>query len=129
MSLPKVEVRRGLAGLLWQQMAPVNQVPKFKELYKDKSFSILYRLTDQPYCALITVQNGTLDIKHVKNDKESVAKLHPNASMTCSTELFFAVSGNKLYQGAMFGKMLTGKLKIKGAKQMQELAKIMALLK
>ena len=128
MSFPKVEVRRGLAGLLWMQMEPVNNVDKFKELYKDKTLSILYNLTDQPYAALIKGENGTLDIKHIKNDKETLETLQVDASMTCPTELFFDFSSGNITKLAIIFKMLSGKLKIKGMKRMKELADIMALL-
>jgi uroporphyrinogen-III decarboxylase/putative sterol carrier protein len=127
-TLQKVEVRRGLAGLLWKQMEPINRNAKFKELYKDTKLSILYNLTDQSYGALITVDNGKLDVKHVKNDKETLQNLKVDASMACSAELFFDFGAGKLSKMAAMVKMLTGKLKIKGMKQMQELGKIMALL-
>ena len=47
--------------------------------------------------------------------------------LACSAELFFDFSSNKLSKGQMLLKMISGKLKVKGAKKMQELAKIMAL--
>ncbi|NVM19787.1 MAG: hypothetical protein HWN80_18945 [Candidatus Lokiarchaeota archaeon] len=128
MSFPKVEVRRGLAGLLWKQMEPVNNVDKFKELYKDKSLSILYKLTDQPYAALIKVENGKLDIKHLKNEEEAFNNLQVDASMACPTELFFDFSSGSLSKFGALTKMLTGKLKIKGMDKMKELGEIMALL-
>ena len=128
MSFPKVEVRRGLAGLLWIQMKPINQSEKFKEMYKDKTLSILYNLTDQSYAALITVENGVLDIKHIRNEKETLDNLSVDASMACSTELFFDFSSGKLSKFSALIKMLTGKLKIKNMGKMKELGDIMALL-
>ena len=128
MSFPKVEVRRGLAGLLWIQMKPVNQSEKFKEMYKDKTLSILYNLTDQKYAALIKVENGALDIQHINKDEESLENLSVDASMTCTTELFFDFSTGKVSKFSALIKMLTGKLKIKNMGKMQELGEIMALL-
>ena len=128
MSFPKVEVRRGLAGLLWRQMEPVNELDKFKELYKDKTLSILYNLTDQSYATLIKVENSKLDISHIKKEKEVLENLQVDASMACSTELFFDFSSGSLSKFAALTKMLTGKLKIKGMKKMKELGDIMSLL-
>lgn len=128
MSFPKVEVRRGLANLLWLQMEPVNYVDKFKELYKDKSLSILYILTDQPYAALITAKNGKLDIKHVKNDEATLNDIECDASMKCSTSLFFDFSSGSLSKLKAMLYMITGKIKLKNMKKMQELAKIMEFL-
>ncbi|HUW91336.1 MAG TPA: hypothetical protein VMV43_12575 [Candidatus Nanopelagicaceae bacterium] len=128
MSFPKVELRRGLAGLLWKQMEPVNELDKFKELYKDKTLSILYNLTDQSYAALIKAENSKLDITHIKNEKEVLENLQVDASMACSTELFFDFSSGSLSKFAALTKMLTGKLKIKGMKRMKELGDIMSLL-
>ncbi|OLS14136.1 MAG: hypothetical protein RBG13Loki_2314 [Promethearchaeota archaeon CR_4] len=128
MSFPKTEVRRGFAGMLWMQMERLNRNDKFKELYKDAKLTILYNLTDQPYGALIIVDKGTINVKHVKNDKETLKNQKVDASMSCRAELFFVLGGGQMSKIRMMGKMLTGKLKIKGAKKMQELQKIMALL-
>ena len=128
MSFPKVEVRRGLAGLLWKQMEPVNDVKKFQELYKDKSLSILYNLTDQPYSALIRVEKGKLDIEHIKNEEDFLNNLQVDASMACSTSIFFDFSSGSLSKLKAMVYMITGKIKIKNMKKMQELAVIMELL-
>ena len=122
----KVEVKKGLAGLLWQQMEPINNIEEFKEKYKDKTLKILYNLTDQKYGALITVVNGKLDVKHIRNDKETLESLEVDASMACTAELFFDFA-NMFKISALF-KMLTRKLKISGMKKMKELGEIMALL-
>ncbi len=126
-AMPKVEVRNGLAGLLWAQMEHINHNLKFKELHKDTKMSILYNLTDQKYGALITIDKGKINVKHVNKDKETLKGLTVDASMACTTELFFDFGSGKISKLAILGKMLTGKLKIKGAKQMQEFGKIMAL--
>jgi putative sterol carrier protein len=126
---PKEPERKGIAGLLWQQMGAINNSKKFKEQYKDAKMSFLYNLTDQRYSALITIENGTLDVKQIKSDKETIKSLKVDGLLACTAELFFDFSAGKLSKGAALGKMLTGKLKVKGAKKMQELAKIMALLK
>ncbi|MFX0059526.1 MAG: uroporphyrinogen decarboxylase family protein [Candidatus Hodarchaeota archaeon] len=122
----KVEVRKGLAGLLWQQMAPINNIKEFKENYKDKTLKILYNLTDQKYGALITAENGKLDVKHILTDKETLKSLEVDSSMACTGELFF--NFGKMSKISALLKMLTGKLKIKNAKKMKELGEIMAYL-
>jgi uroporphyrinogen-III decarboxylase len=124
----KEEERRGLAGLLWQQLGAINNSKKFKEQYKDVKMSFLYNLTDQRYGALITVENGHLDVKHVKNDKETLKSLKVDGLLACSAGLFFDFTGGKLSKTSMLIKMLTGKLKVKGTKKMKELGKIMELL-
>ena len=120
------EERCGLAGLLWQQMGKVNQNDKFKEDYADAKMSFLYNLTDQRYSALITIENGTLDVKHIENEGDAIENIEADASIACSASLFFDFSGGKISKVGMLIKMLTGKLKVKGAKKMQELATIMA---
>ena len=125
---PQEEERKGLAGLLWQQMAAINTSSKFKEQYADAKMSFLYNLTDQKYAALITIENGKLDVKNVRNDKEELNKLEVDAKIACPAGLFFDFSAGKLSKGAALVKMLTGKLKIKGMNKMKELEKIMALL-
>ncbi|MFX1566955.1 MAG: uroporphyrinogen decarboxylase family protein [Promethearchaeota archaeon] len=125
---PKEKERRGLAGLLWGQMGKINNNPKFKELYADAKMSFLYNLTDQRYGALIKVENGRLEVEHVRNDEETLKSLKVDALLACPAGLFFDFSAGKLSKVAMIGKMLTGKLKVKGAKKMKELGNIMALM-
>jgi len=120
------EERCGLAGLLWQQMGKVNQNERFKEEYADAKMSFLYNLTDQRYSALITIENGTLDVKHIENDGDTIKDIEVDGSISCTASLFFDFTGGKISKVGMLIKMLTGKLKVKGAKKMQELAKIMA---
>ncbi|MFX0010303.1 MAG: hypothetical protein ACFE9R_08315, partial [Candidatus Hermodarchaeota archaeon] len=80
------------------------------------------------YSALITIENGHLDVQQILNDKETLKNLTPDASLACPAGLFFDFSSGKISKGAALIKMLTGKLKVKGMKKMQELEKIMALL-
>ncbi|MFX0075176.1 MAG: uroporphyrinogen decarboxylase family protein [Candidatus Hermodarchaeota archaeon] len=121
------EERCGLAGLLWQQLGAINQKEKFKKEYADAKMSFLYRLTDQRYSALITIENGTLDVKHLESDGDVIENLEVDGSISCTASLFFDFTGGKISKVGMLIKMLTGKLKVKGAKKMQELASIMAL--
>jgi uroporphyrinogen-III decarboxylase len=121
------EERCGLAGLLWQQLGSVNKNEKFKEEYADAKMSFLYHLTDQRYSALITVENGTLDVKHIENEETDIESIEVDGSISCTASLFFDFTGGKISKLGMLIKMLTGKLKVKGAKKMQELANIMAL--
>ena len=125
----KEEERKGLAGILWQQMSAINNSNKFKEQYKDAKMIFLYNLTDQRYGALITVENGHLEVKHIKNDKDTLKDLKVDGMLACTAELFFDFSAGKISKISMLGKILTGKLKVKGMKKMQELGKIMDLLK
>lgn len=128
MAFPTVKIRRGLAGLLWQQMKAVNSVPKFKELYKDKSLKILYNLTDQKYAALITIKNGELDIEDINKEEKNLEDVEVDASLTCPGGVFFDFSSGDLSKLKMIWYMIIGKIKIKGMKKMQELEKIMSLL-
>jgi hypothetical protein len=121
------EERCGLAGLLWQQMGPINKKEKFKEEYADAKMSFLYNLTDQKYSALIKIENGTLDVRHIDNNSDKIKNIEVDGSIACTASLFFDFTGGNISKAAMLIKMLTGKLKVKGMKNMQELAKIMAL--
>ena len=122
------EERCGLAGLLWQQMGQINQNKKFKENYADAKMSFLYNLTDQRYSALITIENGTLDVKHVENDEDTIKNMEVDGLLACTASLFFDFTGGKISKVSMLLKMLTGKLKVKGMKRMKELGDIMSLL-
>ncbi|MFW9820068.1 MAG: uroporphyrinogen decarboxylase family protein, partial [Candidatus Thorarchaeota archaeon] len=86
---PEEKERRGLAGLLWQQMGKINDNAKFKELYADAKMSFLYNLTDQRYGALIRVENGRLEVDHVRNDEETLKNLKVDGLLSCPAGLFF----------------------------------------
>lgn len=124
----KEQERKGLAGLLWQQMGKINDNTKFKEQYADTKMSFMYNLTDQRYGALIKVENGRLEVDHVRNDEETLKSLEVDGLLACPAGLFFDFTGGKISKIAMIGKMLTGKLKVKGMKKMKELGNIMALM-
>jgi len=128
MTFPTVKVRRGLAGVLWQQMKAINAVPKFKESYADKSLKFLYNLTDQKYGALITVENGELNVEHIETTEENLEDLEVDASLTCPGGVFFDFSSGNLSTLKMIWYMIIRKIKIKGMKKMQELEKIMSLM-
>ena len=89
--------------------------------------SFLYKLTDQRYSALIIIENGTLDVQNIETDSDALDNIEVDGSIACTASLFFDFTGGKISKFGMLMKMLTGKLKVKGAKKMQELAKIMAL--
>jgi hypothetical protein len=109
-------------------MGAINDNSKFKEQYADAKMSFLYNLTDQRYGALIKVENGRLEVDHVRNDEETLKNLEVDGLLACPAGLFFDFTGGKISKIAMIGKMLTGKLKVKGMKKMKELGNIMALM-
>jgi uroporphyrinogen-III decarboxylase len=122
------ETRIGLAGLLWQQMSAINNNDKFKTQYADAKMSFLYNLTDQRYGALIKIENGKLEVSHIRNDKDTLKNLEVDGSIACPAGLFFDFSSGNLSKFGALLKMITGKLKVKGMKKMQELENIMNLL-
>ena len=65
-------------------------------------------------------------MKHIENEGNAIENIEADASIACSASLFFDFTGGKISKVGMLIKMLTGKLKVKGAKKMKELAKIMA---
>ncbi len=126
MSYPKTQVRRGLANLMWKQMEGLNYSEKFKEKFKDAHYEFLYNLTDQRYAALIIIDKGTVDVKSIRNDKETLSSLNLDGSLAARAELFFNFSSGKMSKLAMLISMLTGKVKIKGMKKMQVLQEALA---
>ena len=65
-------------------------------------------------------------MKHIENDGDTIKDIEVDGSISCTASLFFDFTGGKISKVGMLIKMLTGKLKVKGAKKMKELAKIMA---
>lgn len=68
------------------------------------------------------------EISKINNIQEKAISKLVDGLLACPADLFFDFSSGKLSKFAMIGKMLSGKLKVKGMKKMKELQKIMALM-
>ncbi|MFX1304971.1 MAG: hypothetical protein ACFE9X_16570 [Promethearchaeota archaeon] len=128
MSIKKVKVKRGLAGLIWQFVEPINFNPEFKEKFGDTRLYILLNPKDQKWAALLKIENGTLDVEGVRNDKESLKSLEFDSLFEAPAEMFLNLFSEGLSTGTLLKKWITGKIKLRGLRKMMALKDIFALL-
>lgn len=128
MSYPKKKVRRGLAGLMWMQIEPLNYLDTFKEMFSDTTLNILLNPKDQRYAALLKIDKGKIDAEAVRNDKETLKSLKPDGIFEAPMEIFLGVFGEGLSAGALMKKWITRKIKLRGLVKMMALGKVFELL-
>lgn len=128
MSFPKTKVRRGLAGLMWMQIKPLNFIDEFKKEFSDTTVNILLNPKDQRYAALLKIDKGTIDAEAVKNDKETLKSLKPDGIFEAPMEIFLGVFGEGLSAGTLMKKWITRKIKLRGLRKMMALGKVFELL-
>lgn len=128
MSIKKVKVRRGLAGLLWQFIEPLNFNEEFKQKFHDTRLFILMNPNDQKWAALIKIQNGTIDIDGIRNDIESLKEEKFDSLFEAPAGTFLNLFNEGLSTGTLLKKWITGKVKLRGLRKMMALKAIFELL-
>ncbi len=128
MSIKKVKVRKGLAGLMWKQIEPLNYMEKFKKEFNDTTVNVLLNPKDQKNAALLKIDKGTIDVDAVKNDKETLKNLEFDAIFEAPMEIFLDVFSGGLSAGTLMKKWITRKIKLRGLRKMMALGKVFELL-
>ncbi|MFW9866885.1 MAG: hypothetical protein ACFFEN_12390 [Candidatus Thorarchaeota archaeon] len=128
MSIKKTKVRRGLAGLLWQFIEPLNFNSEFKEKFGNIKLYILMNPNDQQWAALLKIEDGTIDIDGVRNDEETLKSLDFDSLFQAPAETFLNLFSEGLSTGTLLKKWITGKVKLRGLRKMMALKEIFALL-
>ncbi len=123
---------RGFAGVIAQQIEPLNSNPDFKAAFKDaKPVRILLNSTNADHAALIVVEKGVIHVEGIENKPASnlsKEKAGWNGFLSCSTRTFLAIALGRLSMVKMLGKILTGDIKIRNIFKVLQLQKIMAYL-
>lgn len=128
MPIQKVKVRKGLAGVLWQFLEPLNFNEEFKQKFQDTQLIILMNPKDQKWAALLKIQNGTIDIEGIRNDKETIKDLKLDSLFEAPAETFLNMFSEGLSAGTLMKKWITGKVKLRGLRKMMALKAIFELL-
>ena len=133
MSETKLEKKRirGFAGLIASGLLPLNENQKFKEQFANINFKILLNAVNVNFAALITIDNGTLQVESIPNKpKENLKKINLgwDALMAMDSQTYLALVMNRLSMPKLAMKVLTGKVKIRGLKKLRILQKIIDLL-
>ncbi len=122
---------RGFAGLIAKIMEPLNENPKFKEGFKTTQKKFLVDASNLNYAALVTVDNGIVTVESVPNKPRSnldKKKLGWNGLISMDSQIFLALSMNRISMLKVALLWLRRKVKMKGITKLLTLLKIFSLL-
>lgn len=118
---------KGLAKILdtelQKALADESFREKFKHKFEDKHLRVLLNPLDGRYAALITIDNGNLEIDSIKNkeeDKLSQEELNWDGKLETTTDLFFKLSMGELSTAKIVWKWIIRDIKIKNYKKVLE---------
>ena len=128
MSEEKKKKLKGFAGVVAKQVEPLNSIEKFKEDFKDTELKILLNAKDGKYAALLVIDKGSVYIEGIENKpKENIKKkvVGWDGLLQAKTQIFVdLLGGEDISMGSIVGKILTGKIKIRGIKKVLVLLKL-----
>ncbi|MFX0007593.1 MAG: hypothetical protein ACFFAV_12800 [Candidatus Hermodarchaeota archaeon] len=114
-----------------KQVEPLNENEKFKHMFKDSEEKVLLNAKDGKWAALLIIDKGEIYVEGVKNQpKENIKKKNVgwNGLLQTTTPMFMELLGSeKVSMGKVIGKILTGKIKIRGIKHVLVLLKLFEL--
>ena len=119
---------REFAGVIAQQLEPVNEKKRFKEKFKlYENFRLIINASDARYAALVIIDKGTLVVEGIRKKEKDVIK---NLKKECdgylemSIDLFFKMAMGELSKAGFAKKLVTRKIKVKGPKNVTILDKL-----
>jgi len=122
---------RGFAGIVSKQVEPLNDNEKFKQKYKDTQVKVLLNAKDGKYAALLVIDKGTIHVEDFKNNpKENLKKkvLGWDGLLQTKTKTFVGLlESDDISIGKVIGKILTGRIKIRGIKHVLVLLPLFSL--
>lgn len=121
---------RGIAGVIANQLKPIENKEKFIEKYSDLDLRILLNPRDSKYAAIVNLSHGRFNVEYMKNEsKEALSKknLNWNAMLETSTPIFLKVAMGELGLLGQAKLIITRKMKAKGLTKLLKLASILSL--
>ena len=132
MSEEKKKKPRGFAGVIYSQLMPLNEKEKFRQKYKDSSIKLLLNAIDGRYAALITINNGAIDVEGIPTkEKENLKKdvLGWDGKLEMTTQLFLDFGMGEISTSSFLVKwLITRKIKMKSMKNVMILIDLFAIL-
>lgn len=115
---------KGFVKLLWQQLIPLNDNPKFQLRFRDDDFTFLINITDGDYAALIQIDKGVVSIESVRNGnkkymKELYKKYNCDGMLGTNLANLVKISQGNLNTGAMLKEIIKRKIRVKGVKNLR----------
>lgn len=120
------------ADIIKARYEVLNNNESFKEKFSEESFKILLNPKDGSYAALIIVDKGTLSVESIENKpKENIKKgnLNWDGLLQTKRETFRDIGDGKLERKEIVKKVVTGKIKVKGADYLVKFGELSLLLR
>ena len=122
---------KGFAKIVAKQVEPLNENEKFKEKFKDTNLKILLNAKDGKYAALLVIDKGKIYVEGMENKPKSNIKKE-NAGwdglFQTTTPIFLEIlGGDNVSRGKIIRKVVTGKIKIRGLKNVMVLMQLFEL--
>jgi len=131
MSDEKKKRIRGLAGIVSKLVEPLNENEKFKEKFKDTEKKVLLNAKDGKYAALLVIDKGTIYVEGMKNNPKKNLKKKVvgwDGLLQTKTSTFLEIlKSDEISLGKIVGKILTGRIKIRGIKHVLVLLQLFSL--
>ncbi|MFX0021089.1 MAG: hypothetical protein ACFE9S_02100 [Candidatus Hermodarchaeota archaeon] len=131
MSEEKKTRLRGFAGIVSKQVEPLNENEKFKHIFKDSEEKVLLNAKDGKWAALLIIDKGKIFVEGIENQpKANIKKKNAgwDGLLQTTTPMFLELLGSeKVSMGKVIGKILSGKIKIRGIKHVLLLLKLFDL--
>jgi len=119
----------GFAALMHNQFVrPLKDSKEFKEQYKDTNLSILFNITDASHSAILSIDNGTIDVRGIlRENEDEIEKAKDVCDASIETDMRTFMKMNSMSTLKTIWNMITGKLKIKGGKHLKILEDLRVL--
>ncbi len=122
---------RCFARVISTLLEPLNSDEEFRDLYEIKDTKILLNPIDGKYAALIRFKNDNVNVEGVVNKPQEnleKKKLGWDALLQTDTGTFLDIATEKISTAQIVKKVMSRKIKLKGAKILLDLIKILTYL-
>ena len=118
---------KGFVKLLWTQLIPLNDNPKFQSFFKNDKLAFLINITDDDYAGLIQINKGEIQVESVKNgNKKYMKKLYEqydcDGMLETTMAMLLEIAQGNLSTGAMLKEILKKNMRVKGIRKLRILS-------
>jgi len=122
---------RGFAGIVSKQIEPLHEMKEFQQKFKNTEVKVLLNAKDGKWAALLIIDKGKIYVEGIENSpKENISKKNAgwDGLLQTTTPMFLELlGGDNLSTGKVIRKILTGKIKIRGIKNVLVLLQLFDL--
>ena len=131
MSDEKKKKPRGFAGIVAKLVEPLNENEIFNEKFKDTEVKVLLNAKDGKYGALLVIDKGKIFVEGIKNNPKKNLKKKVvgwDGLLQTKTSTFLKIlDSDEISLGKIIGKILIGRIKIRGIKNVLILLQLFRL--